>query len=80
MGTLGTIAICLLCGATFGAFLAAIFYYKDLNVKKISWILQDYCKDHACYDCKFGNKGKAPYCKLQGYPFVWTLDKEDSEE
>ncbi len=78
MGTLGTIAISLLIGATLGFLAMAIFVKSGETVKGKSEDIKAYCKGKACKDCCF-HQWEEPYCKL-GYPFRWDIGEQKEEE
>ena len=78
MGTLGTIAISLLLGATIGVFGLAIFIGGSGTVRNDAAKVKDYCCRKECWTCKF-HSAEAPYCKV-GYPITWDIDYEEDEE
>lgn len=77
MGTMATIIISLMIGATCGAFGLAILQNGSASVKRHAAAVKDYCNGKECWKCKF-HSSKEPYCKI-GYPITWDLDEEEEE-
>ena len=78
MGTLATIAISLVLGATMGVFGLAIFVNRDGTVQEDAAKVKDYCCRKECWTCKF-HSAEAPYCKV-GYPIDWALEIKEEDE
>lgn len=75
MGTLATIIISLLVGATGGTFWLAILQNGSASVKRHAAAVKDYCDGKECWNCKF-HSDEAPYCKV-GYPVTWGIGEEE---
>lgn len=78
MGTVVTIFISIMIGATCGVMLMAIVVNGGATVRKSANAVIDYCDGRECCECKF-HSNEAPYCEL-GYPFSWKLVKEEDKE
>ena len=78
MGTVVTIFISIMIGATCGVILMAIVVNGGATVRKSANAVKDYCDGRECCKCKF-HSYEAPYCGVD-YPFLWALGKEEDDE
>ena len=78
MGTVVTIFISIMIGATCGVILMAIVVNGGATVRKSANAVKDYCDGRECCNCKF-HSNEDPYCKVK-YPFSWALGKEEDDE
>ena len=75
MGTVVTIFISIMIGATCGVILMAIVVNGGATVRKSANAVKEYCDGKSCWKCKF-HSAEAPYCKI-GYPVAWDIGEEE---